>query len=460
MLAAADTPLGSTPLLMRSTPAETVPRGAADPLPKRRYRELLADARRRTLELVATVAGADLDRVHDQLMSPLVWDLGHIALFEDLWLCCRAGGLGLLREDLAPVYDAFETPRAGRGSLPYLRRAPALSLMERVRERALRVLDGADLSPGADPLNAGGFVWEMLILHEQQHNETMLQTLQLARLGTYVPSRTSLPAATVTATPRPATVRVEAGPFVMGAGDGGFAYDNERPQHEVELAAFEIDRTPVTAGAFLEFIADGGYRRREWWSDEGWAWRAAESIERPLYWTADGRCRSYERLEPIDPALPVMNVSWYEADAYARSQGRRLPTEQEWERAASWDADTAAKRRYPWGDASPAPEHANLDATAFSPAPAGAYPAGTAASGALGMIGDVWEWTASEFDGYPGFEAFPYREYSEVSFGAGHKVLRGGSWATRPRVIHCTFRNWDYPQRRQIFVGVRCASDG
>jgi iron(II)-dependent oxidoreductase len=423
-----------------------------------RLKNRLAEARLGTVELVAGVAEADLDRVHDPLMSPLVWDLGHIAAYEDLWLAERAGGLAPLRPDLAVVYVAAETPRAQRGELPYLRRDDALAFMSEVRERALQVLDGADLGASADPLTRGGFVWEMVALHEAQHNETMLQTLQIAEPGIYAPTRTPF------RLPEPGRfsadpVLVPAGPFPLGATGRGFAFDNELPAREVDLAAFRIDVTPVTCGAYRAWIEDGGYERREWWSDEGWAWRTTAGAERPLYWTDDGMVRGFERLEPIDPDLPVMNVSWFEADAFARAHGRRLPTEAEWEKAASWDFERRGKRRWPWGDEPVSLERANVGVGRWGPAAVGCLPAGAAPCGALGMIGDVWEWTATGFDGYPGFRAFPYPEYSEVFFGSEYKVLRGGSWATRPGAIRGTFRNWDYPIRRQIFSGFRCASD-
>jgi gamma-glutamyl hercynylcysteine S-oxide synthase len=425
---------------------ETLPRGGAESLDRNAIREALAEARERTLALVAPVSDDDLNRVHDPLMSPLVWDLGHIAAFEDLWLCRRAGGLELLRPDLAEVYDAAETPRAHRGALPYLRRQEALEFMAAVRERALGALERCE-----EP----GVLWDMVVAHEQQHTETMLQTLQLAEAGAYAPQRRAAPPAV--SLEGPPMVRVEAGPFPLGDAGAGFAYDNERPRHEVELAAFEIDRLPVSNGAYLEFVADGGYRRRELWSANGWAWRESAGIERPLYWTDDGRARSFERIEPLDPDLPVMHVSWYEADAFARWRGARLPTEAEWEKAASWHDATGEKRRFPWGEEPATEERANLDQLSFGAAPCGAYPAGASPWNALGMLGDCWEWTASDFTAYPGFRAFPYREYSEVFFGATYKVLRGASWATRPRVARTTFRNWDYPQRRQIFAGFRCA---
>jgi iron(II)-dependent oxidoreductase len=299
----------------------------------------------------------------------------------------------------------------------------------------------------------------MLIEHEHQHNETMLQTLALAQPGVYTPPRRrSLPTAPAPAGPE--TIPIEPGPFAMGDPGEGFAYDNERPRHARELPAFRIDRTAVTNCAFRAFVDDGGYAHHELWSARGWRWRCAEGVQRPLYWTDDGRERRFERLGPIDDALPVMHVSWHEADAFARWRGARLPTEAEWEKAATFDPATGAALPQPWGAGAPSPERANVDQLAFGPAPAGALAEGASPCGALGLIGDCWEWTAGELDGYPGFAPYPYREYSQVFFGGDYRVLRGASWATRPSVARPTFRNWDLPQRRQIFVGFRCALDG
>jgi iron(II)-dependent oxidoreductase len=434
-----------------------VPLGGAEPLLGEWIRILLSDARERTLWLVESLSDADLERVHDPLMSPLVWDLGHIAAFEDLWVSGRGTGMAPLRPDLMEVYDATETPRAHRGDLPYLRCAGALEYMERVRERALRVLDGMDLSPGLGDLHSGGFLWELLVQHEHQHNETMLQCLQLAAPGTYTPPRRAVPPAP--ADPPRGMARVEAGRSEQGDAGVWFAYDNERPRHEVELGAFEIDRLPVTNGDYARFVEDRGYSRPELWRAAGWEWRSREGIERPLYWSADGSERRFDRVADIDPTRPATHVSWYEADAFARWAGKRLPTEAEWEKAAAWGPFASGPRRQPWGHEPPSHELANLDQTAFGPAPAGAYPEGASAYGVLGMVGDAWEWTASAFTGYPGFRAYPYSEYSELFFGPDYRVLRGGSWATRTRVIRNTMRNWDYPQRRQIFAGFRCARD-
>jgi iron(II)-dependent oxidoreductase len=425
------------------TRSQTLPLGGADSLVLERLRARLEEARARTLELVAPISDHDLERVHDPLLSPLVWDLGHIAAFEDLWLCQNAGGLEPLRPDLMDVYDATETPRARRGDLPYLRRADALAYMDEVRERSLELLAGCGPLEG---LAAGGFVWQLVVAHEHQHNETMLQTLALAEPGVYSPRRRPLPPGAGA----DGMVTVDAGEIELGAPAESFAYDNERPRHRVRVPAFRIDRAPVTNGAYAEFIDAGGYRRREWWSDDGWEWLNTGGVQRPLYWTGGGLLRRFVRLEAIDPLEPVMHVSWYEADAYARAHGKRLPTEAEWEAAAG-------DRRFPWGDEPATPARANLDQLAFGPAQAGAYPDGAADNGALGLIGDAWEWTASDFGAYPGFRAYPYAEYSSIFFGGDYKVLRGGSWATRRSVARNSFRNWDFPQRRQIFCGFRCA---
>jgi iron(II)-dependent oxidoreductase len=442
---------------VRPRSTQTAPPGGAEGLLKEHYASLLAEARERTLWLVESLSVEDIERVHSTLLSPLVWDLGHIAAFEDLWLCQQAGGREAVRADLADVYDATLTLRSGRGDLPYLEHAEALDYMDAVRENALEVLEGSDLSEDAGRLTAHGFVWDMLVQHEHQHNETMLQTLMLAAPGVFSPAARPLPAPPP-GQRGPEMVRVDGGSCLLGCDPLGFAYDNEQPCHELDVPTFELDRLPVINHDYMAFVEDGGYRRREWWSDEGWAWRDAENVELPHYWTADFRARHFDRTEPLDPDQPVMHVSWYEADAYARSVGKRLPSEAEWEKAASWDEAAGEQRTYPWGSQEPGSRHANLDQTAFGPARAGAFPAGASPYGVLGMLGDAWEWTASDFAGYPGFSSFPYNEYSEIFFGTEYKVLRGCSWATRPSVARASFRNWDYPRRRQIFSGFRCAA--
>jgi iron(II)-dependent oxidoreductase len=359
---------------------------------------LLAEARDRTLALISPLGDELLNRTYSELLSPLAWDLGHIANFEELWLVQTVGGRAPLHGDLGQYYDAIENPRRERGELPILHDEELQSYMREVRERTLEVLGDVEIGPDVeDPLLREGFVYEMLVAHELQHQETMLQLLQMldvpyrpaeADPERFEPDRVESPGG---------TVQIEAGAHEIGAPDRGFAYDNERPRHTVELAAFEIDRTPVTNASYIEYMGETG-------------------AEPPMYWERDGQGWTRTAMgvaTPVDPRQPVVHVSWHEAEAYARWAGKRLPTEFEWE----------------------------------------------AARPQLDGVGGAWEWTSSDFRAYPGFAAFPYREYSEVFFGDEYKVLRGASWATHPHVARPTFRNWDLPQRRQIFAGLRLAKD-
>jgi gamma-glutamyl hercynylcysteine S-oxide synthase len=417
--------------------------------------EALELVRARTNALIAPIGDRDLERSPSPLMSPPVWDLGHIAAYEDLWISHRFGGRPLLRPELARVYDAFETPRSQRSRMWLLGREESEEYMRAVRARTVEVIDRDGV--------ADGQIVEMVMQHECQHNETMLQTIELARLRDLaVPSPGTMSAVTA-AHSGLELVEIPAGPFLLGAPSSRFSYDNERPRCLIEVDAFGIGRTAVTNGDWLEFVCAGGYWDRQWWSRQGWAWVQLEQLEHPGGWRAIGGELEEWRLdhwEPLDPRKPVVHISWFEADAFARVHGLRLPTEAEWEKAAVWDPHSGQTRDWPWADGRLGPEHANLVESGIrGTAPVGALPAGASTCGALGMIGDVWEWTASDFRGYSGFVAHPYREYSEVFFGPDYKVLRGGSWATSARVATPTFRNWDHPQRRQIFAGLRLAGD-
>jgi iron(II)-dependent oxidoreductase len=311
-----------------------------------------------------------------------------------------------------------------------------------------------------NPLLRDGYVYNMVLQHEYQHNETILQTLQLKKGDPYRAPR-KVPFAKRTQR-EGGMVAFEGGKVTIGTDDRSAAYDNERPRHPVDLPPFLIDRDPVSNGRYLEFMADDGYGREDLWSEDGRRWLAESGATAPKYWTRDGDrwiSRTMDLTRPIDPARPVRHVCYHEAEAFAVWAGKRLPTEFEWEVAASWNPSTKSAQKFPWGDAPADAESANIDQLSFDTAPIGTYDRNVSPLGAYGMIGDVWEWTSSNFDGYPGFQSFPYREYSEEFFGPGYKVLRGGSWATRPGAIRTTFRNWDYPIRRQIFSGFRCAND-
>jgi iron(II)-dependent oxidoreductase len=420
---------------------------------------LLEEARERTLLLIAPLSEAELRAQHSRLMGPIIWDLGHIAHFEELWLLRNLEGPVEFGE-MPGMFNPFENPRAVRGELELPTLPQTLSVMAETRARVLERIPHLELG-GDDPLLRDGYVFRMVAQHEYQHGETMLQALQLKEDDPYrAPRAWSVPEPVWT--PEAEMARFPGGEVEIGTDDRSAAYDNERPRHRVHLRPFLIDTAPVTNGAYLEFMEAGGYTERRFWTDAGWAWREETGADAPQFWdreTGEWRVRSMDRSEPVDPRRPVCHVSCHEAEAFARWAGKRLPTEAEWEAAATWDPATGTKRLYPWGDEAPTREHANLDQLAFGTAPVGAYPRNVSPIGCYGMIGDVWEWTASDFGGYPGYETFPYPEYSEVFFGPDYRVLRGGSWATRPGAVRGTFRNWDYPIRRQIFSGFRCAAD-
>ncbi|WP_329042313.1 ergothioneine biosynthesis protein EgtB [Streptomyces sp. NBC_00178] len=445
---------------MTDTPAPSTGREHDAEILRERALAALLAARERTALLTDSVDDDELTAQHSPLMSPLVWDLAHIGNQEELWLLRAVGGREALRPEIDGLYDAFEHSRASRPSLPLLAPAEARTYAADVRGRALDILGGAPLHGGGRPLEQAGFAFGMVAQHEQQHDETMLITHQL-RTGPAVLSAPEPPGPTDTVS-LPAEVLVAGGPFTMGTSTEPWALDNERPAHRREVAAFHIDTAPVTCGAYQRFIEDGGYTDARWWAPEGWDMVREHGLEAPLFWHRDAGQwlrRRFGVTEPVPADEPVLHVSWYEADAYARWAGRRLPTEPEWEKAARHDPASGRSLRYPWGDDDPTAERANLGQRHLRPAAAGAYPAGRSPVGAGQMVGDVWEWTSSDFLPYPGFVAFPYREYSEVFFGPGHKVLRGGSFAVDPVAVRGTFRNWDLPVRRQIFSGFRTARD-
>ncbi len=411
----------------------------------------LEAARSRT-ERLTDIDEPDLTAQHSPLMSPLVWDLAHIGQQEDLWLLRggNADAQGLLSAKVEKLYDAFEHPRAERVTLPLLTPKEARVFLSDVRGRVFDRLEQAD--------DENLFDYVMVEQHEQQHVETMLATHQLRvgppLLGEGAPLP---PGRRVSADP----IRIPAGPVTIGVDgtDEPWSLDNERPAHTVDVAAFRIARTPVTNADWQRFIAEGGYDEPRWWSERGWAHRTKAKLERPLHWSADGSRRRFGNVEEIPPDEPVQHVCFFEAEAYAAWAGARLPTEYEWEKACAWDPSQNRRRRWPWGDTEWTSQLANLGGDALRPAPVGAYPAGASAYGVEQMIGDVWEWTTSSFEPWPGFKPMLYAQYSAPFFGGDYRVLRGGSWAVGGASIRPSFRNWDLPIRRQIFSGLRLAWD-
>ena len=420
----------------------------------------LEESRARTLQLVEPLSEEDLHLQHDALMSPIIWDLGHIAHFEELWLVRNLEGPVEFGE-MPGIFNPFENPRRVRGALELPTLDECRTLMREIRSRVLERMSHVRFDTD-DELLRDGYVYAMVLQHEYQHNETILQTLQLKQGMPYRAPRRYASPPRARLVHRNGMVRFAGGRVEIGTDDRTTAYDNERPRHGIELSPFSIDVFPVSNGDYLEFMRAGGYEQKALWSDAGWAWRNEAQVNSPKYWMRDGDdwcVRVMDRVTSVDRDHPVCHVCYHEAEAYARFVGKRLPTEFEWEVAAGWNPETRRMQTYPWSDELATPERANVDQLSFSTAPLGAYEKNWSPLGCYGMVGDVWEWTSSDFTPYPGYQTFPYPEYSEVFFGNEYKVLRGASWATRPGVVRNSFRNWDYPIRRQIFAGLRCARD-
>jgi len=421
----------------------------------------IGDARERTLSLAAVLAPGDLLGPRLSIVNPPLWELGHVAWFQEKWVLRHAAGRQPLREDGDRLYDSSAIPHDTRWGLPLPSLDETLAYLrtvERCVMERLAGLQGRDLAGLQGP---DLYFTRLAVFHEDMHLEAMAFTRQT--LGRTAPLLPRGEAPIGPGGDLPGDVRVPGGTFQLGATPGEpFVFDNEKWAHTVELAPFAIARAPVTQARFAEFVEDGGYRRRDLWSEPGWRWREAARAERPIYWERRREGwfrRDFERWLPLEPHRPMVNVCWFEAEAWCRWAGRRFPTEAEWEAAAAGEPGTAGwlahrKRRYPWGDEPPTPARAHLDGRALHPVDVGALPDGDSAFGCRQMMGNVWEWTASDFLPYPGFVPDPYRDYSQPWF-ATHKVLRGGSFATPARLLRNTWRNFYAPDRRDPWAGFR-----
>ncbi len=426
-----------------------------DPADKGHIAQALAEARQRTWLLLDGLADADWDRPVADYLSPPNWDVGHIANFEELWLVQNLLQQGELHDGYNRIYDAFATPRNKRPALRLLSRDAARDYMDEVRQRSLAALEAVDLD--ATRLTRGGFVHWMIILHEHQHQETLLQSLVMLGPERYqTPPIRPLPAPSRQGSP---WCDVPAGRYPIGTPQAAGVYDNESPPHEVDVAGFQIARYPVTCGEYLDFVLADGYEQMDHWSPRGRQWLQETGCKAPMYWHHD---EAWHRTDlrgtsaVVDVADEVLcHITFFEAEAYASWAGARLPSETEWEVACRGPDG----HRNPWGDAPADATRANIDHLGFGPNRIGAYPEGASWCGVEHMLGDVWEWTSSGWEPYAGFEAFPYKEYSEVFWGGDYQVLRGGAWSARAGCSTGTFRNWDHPYRAQIMSGIRLVRD-
>ncbi|MBW4664160.1 MAG: SUMF1/EgtB/PvdO family nonheme iron enzyme [Chroococcus sp. CMT-3BRIN-NPC107] len=416
---------------------------------REQLKQWLHQCRAGTLELFESIDETTFCHQAHSEFSPVGWHLGHIGYTESLWLLERQDKIKSLFPKYRRLFVADGLPKSERVKLPPL--CEIKRYLEAIRNKVLLRLETIDLDREER-------LWRWLLQHESQHTETIAFVLQLQRWRDRAPVGASWQNITTQNkfTVHPAfnspmaqvscldseMVCIESGSFTQG-NDSVDALDNERTAHQVNLGDYYIDRYPVTCRQYGAFIEAGGYQNSNLWSQRGWRWVQSEQVTKPLYWSEDRRWDNY----------PVCGVSWYEADAYGRFVGKRLPTEAEWEKAAGGNSP------YPWGEELPTEKHCNHDNTVSQTTPVNAYPKGQSVYGCFDMLGNVWEWTSTVFEGYQGFAGFPYPGYSQVYFDGEHWVLKGGSWATRPWALRSSFRNWYHPGVRQILAGFRCAKD-
>jgi iron(II)-dependent oxidoreductase len=431
------------------------------------------DARGRTFFLVDDLNDEQLLGPELAVVNPLLWEIGHVAWFQEKWVLRHAGKQPPIRADADALYDSAAVPHDTRWDLALPSREDTLRYLGEVRDR---VMDQVEKRPSEDL----AYFVKLSVFHEDMHGEAFLyarQTLGYPAPPSAMGSEPDAPprslASALGSASRPGgapslgDVSVRGGSFLLGAAvDEPFVFDNEKWAHAVDVKPFRIGRSAVTQAEFAAFVEDGGYRRQALWSAQGWAWKQQAETEHPVYWRRlpghGWQRRHFDRLVSLEPHRPALHVNWYEADAYCRWAGRRLPTEAEWEMAAAAEPDgetglPARKRRFPWGNDFPTSRHANLNGSAGGCIDVAALPDSDSAFGCRQMIGNVWEWTASDFLPYPGFVVDPYKEYSQPWFGT-HRVLRGGCWATQARLLRNTWRNFYTPDRRDVWAGFRtCA---
>ncbi len=416
--------------------------------------DYLTDVRARTLELVRDLDDSQLMGPRLDTVNPMLWEIGHVAWFYEHFALQRLDGGEKRLPNADGMYNSSTVAHDVRWDLPLPSRQGTLDYMARVQDAMMRRLAGERASEQESAL------YLLTIFHEDMHDEAFTYTRQT--LGYPAPEFAAAPAiADAEAGPLAGDVSVTGGTLQLGSPpEAPFVFDNEKWAHPVMVAPFRIARAAVTNAEFAEFVADGGYRRRALWSDEGWRWREAARAEHPVYWRREGDGwmeRRFDGEQELLPHRPVIHVSWHEVNAWCRWAGRRLPSEAEWEFAAATEPGAAGKLRYPWGDAAPTARHANLDGFALGTVDVAACAEGDSAWGCRQMLGNVWEWTASQFEPFPGFSPDAYEDYSVPSFGS-RKVLRGGTWATRGRMINNTYRNFFPPERRDVLAGFRtCA---
>ena len=427
--------------------------------------EWVYDARQRTFDLVADLDDEQLIGPYLPIVNPPLWEIGHVAWFQEKWVLRHACKRKPIRGDADAIWDSIAIAHDTRWALSIPSRDETLAYMREVRDAVIDAIESGEMS------DEQIYLVRYAVFHEDMHTEAFTYTRQTLgyRPPQFSESVNQIHEDCVDSSPY-GDVEIPGGSFMLGAAqDEGFVFDNEKWAHPVHVKPFAVARTAVTQSEYAAFVDDGGYRRSDLWSPDGWDWRKSEAAQHPVYWRCDSDGewlrRHFDEWVPLEPCLPIIHVNWYEVEAYCRWAGRRLPTEIEWEAAAAanprhgGEGILAAKRRFPWGGEPHTPERANLDWNQMGCVNVNALPQGDSGFGCRQMIGNVWEWTSSSFHPYPGFEADLYKDYSAPWFGS-RKVLRGGCWTTRSRMLRNTWRNFYTPDRRDVLAGFRtCALD-
>ncbi|MEE8349753.1 MAG: selenoneine synthase SenA [Acidobacteriota bacterium] len=435
-------------------------------LPASHLLQLVHDTRDRTLGLLADLEDDQLNVPLLEVVNPFCWELGHVAFFYEAFLLRVLDQIEPIMKDGNDLYNSFTVDHDDRWALPLPSREKTADYMQKTFQLVTERLNSGE------PSAVETYLYLLSVFHEDMHGEAftyMRQTLELPLPQFSTSSAEETPAEQGEG-PLPGDVDIPETIFQHGSTpDLPFVFDNEKWAHPVRVASFQIARAPVSNSQFSDFVNDGGYQRQELWSTQGWIWRTKAGVRHPIYWSQGEKGwlrRHFNSLVPIEENAPVIHVNWYESEAYCVWAKRRLPTEPEWELAASGTPHPASgelseeKRRYPWGDEDPTQDHANLDSRHSGCVDVAAFPSGDSAFGCRQMIGNVWEWTASPFYPFPGYIVdSPYKEYSAPWFGY-RKVLKGGAWTTRSRLISNAYRNFFTPDRNDIFAGFRtCAVD-
>ena len=417
----------------------------------------LLDVRSRTLALVEGLNDEEMMGKVLPTVNPLKWEIAHAAYFHETWVLRHLGGQAAVNEKADELFDSINIQHEDRWDLPLPSLANTFEYMSSVLQYELELLRNIELDDYAK------YFYLLALFHEDMHNEAFIYTRQTLSYPkpNFIKSRNYSSLQSDDTVNRNEDISIPGGSFMLGAErKNEFIFDNEKWAHAVKVAPFKIAKFAVSNEQYLEFVEDDGYKKEKYWSDEAWRWRKIKNLQHPVYWKKDSNdnwyVKTFDVWESLRPSHAVMHVSWYEAAAFCKWSNRRLPTEAEWEFAAASNPNVAKDNHYE-KIINPDEIDANLDCTNLGTVNVAAFPKSDNAFGCRQMFGNVWEWTSSTFKPYPGFSPDWYSEYSRPLFEQT-KVLRGGAWTTRSRMLRNTLRNYYGPDRNDVFAGFRtCA---